>query len=203
MKKYFFTILLSVLLLSAAILTGSMTNHLTLTWQDRLGFAPHDLITFHWFRILTSACVTSGGIGFWLPFGAMLILVSSAERLTGTSRAALAFWLSHLGATFGGSLLTWLSVHLFTSHLLNDIYTGRDVGPSAGYFGCLGLIVAQFPHRWKYAVGFAIIAGLIGGMVYSAYHGAFIDVSAGLAHLIAFPLGWSTAGEPFLKKPRV
>ncbi len=203
MKRFIFTLIISVLLLAAAIITESLLNHLTPVWQERLGFAPHDLIPFHWFRILTSACVTSGGIGFWLPFGAMLILVASAEKLTGTSRSALAFWLSHLGATVGGSLLTWLAVHLYSSSLLNDIYTGRDVGPSAGYFGCLGLIVAHFPHRWNYIIGLAIIVGLLGGMVFSASHGAFIDVSAGLAHLIAFPLGWSTAGAPFFKKPRV
>lgn len=198
-----FTLILSGLLFAAAIVSRSVISPLTPTWHDRLGFAPRDLFAMHWSRILTSALVTSGGIGFWLPFGAMIALVLAAEKLTGTRRVALAFWLSHLGATIGGSLLSWLAIQFTTSTLLNEIYTKRDVGPSAGYFGCMGLIVAHFPRPWKYLSGFAILAGLMGGMVVSAHHGAFIDVSAGLAHLVAFPLGWSTANGPFLKNPRV
>jgi hypothetical protein len=201
-EKLVFTLIFSLLLVTAAILTGSLMHALTPAWQDRLGFAPRDLFTFHWIRILTSAFVTAGGIGFLLPLGATLILLAAAEKITGTGHAVLAFWLSHVGATVGGSLVTWLAIQWITSPLLNAIYTARDVGPSAGYFGCLGLIVAHFPRRWKYVVGLAIIAGLIGGMVVSAHQGAHIDVSAGLAHLLAFPIGWGTTEVSFFKKLR-
>jgi hypothetical protein len=197
-----YTLFISGLLLTAAIVSGSLTHSLSPTWQDRLGFAPQDLIIPHWDRMFTSALVTSGGKGFWPAFGAMVSLVLIAEWLSGTLRAALAFWISHLGASIGGSLLTWLAVQLTRSALLDEIYTLRDVGPSAGYFGCMGLIVAQLPRPWKHWVGLAIMVSLIAGMVYSAHYGPTIDVSAGLAHLVAFPLGWSINDVSFLKNPR-
>ena len=197
-----FTLLISGLLLTTAIVSGSLTHSLSPSWQDRLGFAPQDLFTPHWDRMFSSALVTSGGKGFWPAFGATVSLVLIAEWLSGTRGAALAFWIAHLGASIGGSLLTWLAAQFSNSTMLNEIYTLRDVGPSAGYFGCIGLIFAQLPRPWKYLAGLAIMAGLIGGMIYSAYYGHTIDVSAGLAHLVAFPLGWSIAYIPFLKSPR-
>ncbi len=197
-----YTLTIAGLLLAAAIISGSLINPLTPVWQERLGFAPRDLFTLHWIRILTSALVTSGGRTFWLAFGLMIALVLTAELLTGTRHTILAFWISHLGASVGGALLTGLAVQFSSSTLLNEIYTARDVGPSAGYFGCMGLIIAKLPSPWKYMVGLAIIAGLIGGMVVSGQHGATLDVSAGLAHLVAFPLGWTVAYAPFLKNPR-
>jgi hypothetical protein len=197
-----FTLFITGLMLTAAIVSGSLYKPLTPAWQDQLGFAPRDLFTPRWDRMFTSALVTSGGKGFWPAFGAMIALVLTSEKLSGSRRAALAFWIPHLGASIGGSLLTWLAVQFSKSTLLNEIYTLRDVGPSAGYFGCMGLIVAQLPRPWKYLAGFGIMAGLIGGMIYSAHYGPTIDVSAGLAHLVAFPLGWSITYIPFLKRPR-
>jgi hypothetical protein len=198
----FFTLFITGLLLAGAIVSLSVFKPLTSTWQDRLGFAPRDLFTPRWERMFTSALVTSGGKGFWPAFGAMISLVLTAEWLSGSRRTALAFWIPHLGASIGGSLLTWLAVQFYQSPLLNEIYTARDVGPSAGYFGCMGLIVSQLPRPWKHLVGLAIMAGLIGGMVISAQNGAAIDVAAGMAHLLAFPLGWSISYISFLKSPR-
>lgn len=185
------------------VVSGSLTTDLTPIWQDRLGFAPSDLFTFHWHGILTSALVTSGGLTFWLAFALMIVLLLVSEKISGTYRTGLAFWLSHLVATIGGALLVWVTVQVSSSSLLNEIYTARDVGPSAGYFGCMGLIVAHFPRPWKYLVGFAIIAALVGGMIVSALNGATIDVASGLAHLIAFPIGWEIGSEPFLKRSRI
>jgi hypothetical protein len=197
-----FTLFIAGLLLAAALVSGSLIKPLTSGWQDQLGFAPRDLFTPRWDRMFTSALVTSGGKGFWPAFGAMISLVLTAEWLSGSRRAALAFWIPHLGASIGGSLLTWLAVQLSRSAMLREIYTLRDVGPSAGYFGCMGLIVAHLPRPWKHLVGLVIMAGLIGGMIYSAHYGPTIDISAGLAHLIAFPIGWSIDYISFLKSPR-
>jgi hypothetical protein len=201
-RRLTFTLVMCGGLLIMAVLSGSLTHPLSPAWQDRLGFASSDLFTWGWERIFTSAMVTSGGKWFWLPFGLMLILTSVAEWLAGTRRTALAFWIAHLGATVGESLLTGVVVQFSSSSLLSQLHSLRDVGPSAGYFGCIGLITAYFPRPWKYLVGLAVITGLIGGMVYSAQHGAAIDVSAGLAHLLAFPIGWSVADGFFLKRSR-
>lgn len=197
-----FTLTIAGVLLALALVSGSLADPLTPAWQERLGFAPRDLFSHQWHGMFTSALVTSGGNGFWPAFGATIALVLAAEWLTGTRHTALAFWISHLGASIGGSLLVSLAVQFSRSPLLNDIYTLRDVGPSAGYFGCMGLIASQIPRPWKYLVGLAIIAGLIGGVVVSAYRGATIDVAAGVSHLVAFPLGWCIAQAPFFKSPR-
>ena len=183
-------------------MSGSWFHPLTPAWQDRLGFAPSDLFTMRWDRIFSSALVTSGGTTFWLAFGLMIVLVLIAERLTGSYRASLSFWIGHLGASIGGALFIWVALQFHHSALMEEIYTLRDVGPSAGYFGCMGLITACFPRPWKYLVGLTAIGGLIGGMIVSAQLGKTIDVAAGFSHLIAFPLGWGIATAPFLKKPR-
>jgi hypothetical protein len=201
-RRVLFTLIIAGLLFVGAVVSGSLFHPLTPAWQDRLGFAPSDLFTPRWDRIFSSALVTSGGTTFWLAFALMIALVLIAESLTGSNRAALSFWFGHLGASIGGALIIGLARIFSNSAILDEIYTLRDVGPSAGYFGCMGLLAACIPRPWKYLVGLAVIAGLIGGMIYSALYGATLDVAAGLSHLIAFPLGWGIAAAPFLNNPR-
>jgi len=71
----------------------------------------------------------------------------------------------------------------------------RDVGPSAGYFGCLGLALAALPRP---ARGRVLAAVLV--LLAARFAGSFIrvpdggrQISADSAHLVALPLGFLAA----------
>jgi hypothetical protein len=84
----------------------------------------------------------------------------------------------------------------FVSLVKRMLALERDVGPSAGYFGCLGLVCARLPGRWRWLSGGAILTGLVGAILFPAQAGESeaMKLLADFAHLIAFPLGWFSSG---------
>jgi hypothetical protein len=92
-------------------------------------------------------------------------------------------------------LLVTLPLHLVNSALGTALFVARDVGPSAGYVGCLGLVCARLPRPWRYISSAAIWGSLIVVLLLPAQvgHDAVAKITADLAHAIAFPLGWGAA----------
>ena len=98
---------------------------------------------------------------------------------------------SHLATLLVQSLLLAIPLHHF------DVWWGKllamehDVGPSAGYYGCLGLACQkQNPSRRLWLL--SVIGGiLLARVIWSALSPAGRQASLGpdIAHLIAFPLG--------------
>jgi len=112
-------------------------------------------------------------------------------------RAALTFWGFHLATLLMESLFIVLPLHQTGAALGAALLVAHDVGPSAGYFGCLGLACARFPNRHGAGLaGLLILAG--SGLALFQLSGvgqdATVKLSADLAHLIAFPLGWLASG---------
>ena len=67
----------------------------------------------------------------------------------------------------------------------------RDVGPSAGYFGALGLVSAHLKYPWNLVSGGMIFIALEFALLHvSGNNNLGAEVSADIAHIIAFPLGW-------------
>jgi hypothetical protein len=68
----------------------------------------------------------------------------------------------------------------------------RDVGPSAGFFGCLGLVSERLPGKWRWISGGLIWSALIATAFLAPQPGesAVVKLWADLAHIIAFTLGW-------------
>ncbi len=76
-----------------------------------------------------------------------------------------------------------------TSHL---IWSARDVGPSAGYYGCLGHALSTMDTAWAMTAFIATLSILAIRLIHSIrpnFDDAHI-VSADLAHLVALPLGF-------------
>jgi hypothetical protein len=191
LHRFPFTLTMLALLGLTAIWTGTHTAAISANWLDRLGFAPLDLLALDLGRLFTSALVTGGGRIFWEALAMVAFAVGLSEWLTGTRRAALTFWGVHLSTLVLESLVFALPMHWIGMTLGSLVALSRDVGPSAGYFGALGLISAHLRYPWNLISGGVIFIGLQIVLLHvSGRNDLGMKVSADLAHLIAFPLGW-------------
>jgi hypothetical protein len=191
LRHFSFTLLMLTLLGLVAVLTNTHTVTLSAEWLDRLGFAPVDLLALNLGRLFTSALVTAGGRVFWEAVGMVAFAVGLSEWLTGTRRAALTFWGVHLTTLILESLFVALPMSWAGLTLGSLVALTRDVGPSAGYFGALGLVSAHLKHPWDLISGGVIFMGLeIALLTIGGGNNLGPALSADLAHLIAFPLGW-------------
>ena len=187
-----FTLTMLTLLVIAALMTNTTFQTITHHWLNRTGFAPNDLWYGRIERMFSSALVTSGGIVFWEALFFVAFAVGLAEWMTGSRRTAATFWGVHLLALILLSFIISMWLHQLRDFGLEAAEVARDVGPSAGYFACLGLVSAQFKRPWNWISGGVLFAVFVINLFMPAAVGenAEIKVSADLAHLLAFPLGW-------------
>lgn len=187
-----FTLVMMAGLILFAVFTNTYFEQITRHWLNRIGFAPRDFWYLRFERMFTSALVTSGGKVFWQALLLVGLFVGMAEWITGTKRATITFWGIHLLTLVLLSLIVSLTLHQLRDFGLAASEFERDVGPSAGYFACLGLVSAQLKRPWNWVSGiflFLIFAMYI-FLPSGAGKGAAMKFSADLAHLLAFPLGW-------------
>jgi hypothetical protein len=190
-----FTLCMVGLLLLVAWGTQSFFQELARTWVSRLGFAPRDFWFFRWERLILSALVTSGGSIFWFALGMVSITSGFAEWMAGNRRAAFTFWGVHLVTLVIESLLFLLPLHQLGFSQARALFFSRDVGPSAGYMGSLGYITTLLPKPWRWMAFGAILVFLIVSLFLPPRPSETqaVKLSADMAHLIAFPLGWISA----------
>ena len=190
-----FTLVMAGLLLLVAWTTQSYFQELAHSWISRLGFAPRDFWFFRWERLILSALVTSGGIIFWFALAMVVITSGIAEWKTGSWRAALTFWGVHLATLVLESAMFLLPLRQLGFTQARTLFFSRDVGPSAGYMASLGLIITFLPKTRRWLAFVTILILLIVALFLPPRAGETqaIKLSADLAHLIAFPLGWTSA----------
>ena len=194
LRRYPFTLTMLALLGMTAIWTHTQAEAISAKWLDRLGFAPLDLLALNLGRLITSALVTGGGRIFWEALGMIAFAVGLSEWLTGSRRAALTFWGVHFSTLVIESLVIALPLHWAGITLGSLVALTRDVGPSAGYFGALGLVSAHLKYPWNLISGGIIFIGLELALLHlSGNNSPGLEFSADIAHIIAFPLGWYSA----------
>ena len=198
-----FTLLTMAGLIIAALVTNTYFQEITRHWLNRTGFASNDLWYWRLERLFTSALVTLGGKVFWGALFLVAFVVGLAEWMTGWKRTAVTFWGVHLVALLLLSLIISLAAHQLRNIGLEASELARDVGPSAGYFACLGLVSARLKRPWNWISGGILFALFILALFVPAFIGekAQLKFSADLAHLLAFPLGWFSAGLVTKSKP--
>jgi hypothetical protein len=191
LRRLPFTLTMLALLGITAIWTNTHTAPISTKWLDRLGFAPFDLLALNISRLITSALVTGGGRIFWEAIGMVTFAVGLSEWLTGSRRAALTFWGVHFSTLLIESLAIALPLHWAGTTFGSLAALTRDVGPSAGYFGALGLVSAHLKYPWNLVSGGVIFIVLEIALLHvSGNNSLGMEVSADIAHIIAFPLGW-------------
>jgi hypothetical protein len=174
-----------------AIRTDATTGDASARVLHRVGFAPRDLALFSWRRILQSAMFTHGGLEFWAAVAMIAVAVGAAELLVGTARAFVTFWGVHIATLLAESLLIALPLTLAGAEFGTRLSDVRDVGPSAGYVGALGMVCAWLPRRLRTLAIVLVMAALLAVMLVptGSPRAEAVKISAGLAHLIAFPMG--------------
>jgi hypothetical protein len=190
-----FTLIMVILLILVAWWTNSTFQELTRAWINRLGFAPRDLWFLRWERLVLSAVVTSGGIGFWFALGLVALTSGVAEWNTGTIRTALTFWGAHLVTLILEALVFSVQFTQLGFAQARALFYSRDIGPSAGYMGLLGLITTFLPRPWRWLAFGAMLIYLVAALFLPSGSGASmaLEINDDLAHLIAYPLGFASA----------
>jgi hypothetical protein len=191
-----FTLITMTGLFIGALATNTTFDQITHHWLNHAGFAPNDLWYGRLERMFTSAMVTAGGKVFWEAILLVALFVGLAEWMTGWRRTALTFWGVHLLVLVLFSLIVSLALHQLHDFGWEASEIARDVGPSAGYYACLGLICSQLKRPLNLVSGAVLFAMFVIVLFLPATAGesAEMKFSADLAHMLAFPLGWFLAG---------
>ncbi len=205
LRRVPFTLTMLAALAIAGLITNTYFQEITREWLARTGFAANDLWYWRLGRLFSSAVVTSGGTVFWQALLLMAVAVGLAEYITGWKRTAATFWGVHVLALILLSIIVSSLAHQLREIGLHATEVARDVGPSAGYFACLGLASARLQRPWQWVTGGIGLVAFVIALFVPATPGesARIKFSADLAHMIAFPLGWLSSAVARRRQSRV
>ncbi len=185
----------TLILLGSVALAGFWTKihrgDLPNSWMEKIGFAPNDLWSGRLERVLFSTFFTDSRKSFIQALGMTLVLVGLSERTAGTWRTVLTFWGVHTLTLIILSLFIVLPLHRLKISFGAELALVRDVGPSAGYFGCLGFLVSLIPLPWQWWAGALIFTGLTAAFLMPPRAGenTLVKKHADLAHMIGLVLG--------------
>jgi hypothetical protein len=134
-------------------------------------------------------------VTFWFTLGMVAFTSGVAEWKTGTLRSGLTFWGVHFITLVLEGLIFSIPMRQLSFTQERALFFSRNVGPSAGYMGCLGLITTFLPRLWRWVAFGVIMAYLSIALFLPSRTGVSpaIELSDDLAHLIAYPLGWFSA----------
>lgn len=191
LRRIPFTILLCAVIVAAGIYGRSHVGPLDTDLHWASGHSPRLLLDGHWHRLVTSILFTAGGWHFYASIVMLTLCVGWLEFHEGVQRTMVVFFGSHLLTL----LISDFGIALPLAYLRFQhgklLFHANDVGPSAGYYGCLGFAVGVLTGRKLAAaagvVGLVLMSRLIVSGSRSEVDG--VTLSADLAHMIAFSLG--------------
>ncbi|MCB9854500.1 MAG: hypothetical protein H6818_02350 [Phycisphaerales bacterium] len=147
MKQLAFTITMALALFVVAAASDTLFNRISDASLDAAGLSMNHISGLQIHRIITSTFLTHGGTVFWRSWIALIIILALCELRIGTARTAGAFWLGHFLTVIAMALVIVPVLRLTTDEAGAIVYTAIDVGPSAGYFTCLGVVVVTISNR--------------------------------------------------------
>ena len=186
------TLLMLTVLVAVALLTGTNALRLPREVLESVGYPPRTFGFDQAYRVVTSAFVT---IGPRVLPGALIMValaMGAAELAYGSLRALLAFWGVHLFTFASTTVLGIVIGDAESLAAVSQVLSLPDVGPSAGYMGCLGAALARYRHRAVRVLAFAVVLWLIADLAGLVALGPRVpaETAADIAHLIALPAGW-------------
>ena len=186
-----FTITMIVALVMASVYVRGYLGASERAILRAVGFSAERLMQGNMFPLLSSVFFTSGG---WPFYGALAMLAGSvgwAEYQFGTRVAALTFFGIHIVTLLLLAFAISLPMAWLDSHRGELLFMVRDVGPSAGYYGCLGLAVTSLSPRKRFwlvvSLGGYLLIRVVWSTMHIPAHGRMM--SADVAHFMAFALG--------------
>ncbi len=186
-----FTLLLLTVVSCAGVYSGSHVGATNNQVHQVAGYSIRLLIEGELQRAVTSLFITEGGWRFYSSILMLAVCVGFVEVTRGTSRALLTFFSVHFATLLVLACIV-LSVLALGPTFPGDLLLhARDVGPSAGYYGCLGLAITSWkPFLRAPIISIVLILLILRAACSFAVLPEHVQVlEADLAHLIAFPLG--------------
>ncbi|EAQ78500.1 rhomboid family intramembrane serine protease [Blastopirellula marina] len=184
-----FTLAVLATLIVAAIWTNTHRAEIAPSDLNHWGYAPRHLSALQWRRIFTSLFFTVGGWRFYVSLIATGLFLGSLESKLGSLRAASLFLGIHLLTLCCESLLIVPAMRYFQLSLGDVLHSTQDVGPSAGYYGCLGalLLLDHWPAAAISLVTLFLLLRVVVNLLLWGASGS--SLPADMAHVIAFSLG--------------
>ena len=195
LSRFPFTLAMLALTVLAAGAAGTVRDGLTPALVEAYGYAACDLWHLRWGRLISSVFFTDGTRSLVQAVGIVGLACGVLEKRFGTRLAALTFWGLHFLALITLSLVIALPLPDSATWPRSAMLVGRDVGSSAGYFGCLAVVLGTLPGGWRrlapaYLLSLVLVMGwtLLG-------HGNALKLTADLAHVLTFALGLGVASR--------
>ena len=173
-----------------SLVHGTWSGPLAETARTVFGHSPLHIANGSWGRILSSLFITGDPIHFFQAFAMILFCVGILELQSGSWLAAASFLSVHLLTLLIQSGIL-LSVHAWFDHgWTHEWSSALDVGPSAGYYGCLGVAIFRCSSARRGWIIVAVLSVLLlRWMATATFQQDGAQFQSDMAHAIAFPLG--------------
>lgn len=186
-----FTIILLIFIIGIGVRIKIHQNILAQHFVEKFGFSPKDLWNARLQQLFFSLFFTNNLRSFLQAVILIFVTVGLTELRGGTLNAILVFWGIHVATLIILSFFVIFPLYKLKIPWGKEIALVKDVGPSAGYFGCLGFMIQSFPVPWVWLLNCLIFFGLLfySLMPPGREETPLIKQHADLAHIIAFILG--------------
>jgi hypothetical protein len=187
-----FTLSILIALVVVELATNPGFGAMSATWINHLGYAPRDFFALRWHRLFVSLLVTDNRRSFAQAVLTVAFVGGALEWTTGTRKAAMIFWGTHLAGVLAETLFFAAPLYYLGSSFGEKVFTLRDVGASAAYFGCTGAVCALLPNPWRRICTALVFGFILANFVLPTPVGYDTPIRwmANLAHTVSFPTGF-------------
>lgn len=191
-----FTLCLLFALLAASWFAHNHKGQLDETVASEIAHAPRHVVAGKMLRLITSIPFTTDYWHLVSAVGMTFLCVGSYEFRFGWLRAAICFLVTHCLTLLALAAILYASHTLSNSHTTKQLVQAADVGPSAGYYGCLGATLwSNSRTSLKLLLGLVLFTLVVrAGVACTTNEFQASAFQTDLAHLLAFPIGIATAG---------
>jgi hypothetical protein len=190
MSRLSFSTALGALVIITGIAAGTAWHRLDPQLAHRIAFAPIDLRTGSWHRLLSSVVFVGGPAAFWKVLALIAVSCGLYEWRRGTRAVAVGFAFTHLATLLTTSGILILCASAGRGWAV-DLVTDYDVGPSAGCYGCFGMLMGDASPRWRAALlgGYALVTSV--NLILHIQSGDLTELASDAEHALAILLGWA------------
>jgi hypothetical protein len=137
------TILVLATMIACAWATDTVFSRMPTANLQRLGCGPADLFSARGWCVVTALPFTWGGFSFLGLLPLVALSLGACEHAVGAARTAAIFLFTCVLAEFFEATGLRALAPLLGEKTVLALLTARDVGPSAGCFGCVGFLIAR------------------------------------------------------------
>jgi hypothetical protein len=190
MPRLAFTLALAAAVIGVGAVSGTAWHPLDPQLARHVAFAPIDLRTGSWHRLLSSVVFVGGPAAFWKVLALIVVSCGAYEWRRGTRAVAVGFAFTHLATLLLSSAVTIACAgagQAWAAAMIADY----DVGPSAGCYGCFGMLLGEASVRWRLLLigGYAAVTAV--NLALHVHSGDVTELGSDAVHGLAILCGWA------------